>query len=58
MRESKEIQGNPTLIIGGFRSETVEAQANPNEPRIYSDADAVFAFVSLRWRLKSLIEAN
>src|ERR1700729_1169970 len=54
----ERIQGNQTLIIGGFRSETAGAQENPNEPRIYSDADAVFAFVSLRWRLKSLIEAN
>ena len=29
-RKSKEIQGNPTLIIGSFRSETATGQENPN----------------------------
>ena len=26
----EEIQGNPTLIIGGFRNETARSQENPN----------------------------
>ena len=26
----EEIQGNPTLIIGGFRNETAGSQENPN----------------------------
>jgi hypothetical protein len=58
---NERIQGNPrksNTKRREFRSETAGAQENPNEPRIYSDADAVFAFVSVRWRLKSLIEAN
>ena len=55
-RESKEIQGNQTLKRREFRSERAIRQENPNGPRIYSDA--VFAFVSVRWRLKSLMEAN
>ena len=29
-RESKEIQGNPTLISGGFRNQTATGQANRN----------------------------
>src|ERR1700722_12563463 len=32
MRESKEIQGNPTLINGGLRGEKAAGQENPNRP--------------------------
>jgi hypothetical protein len=32
-RKSKEIQGNPTLKIRDFRSETTRAQENPNQRR-------------------------
>jgi hypothetical protein len=31
-RERLEIQGNPTLIIGGLRGETATSQENPNRP--------------------------
>jgi hypothetical protein len=57
----ERIQGNPRKSNAhnlGFRSETAGVQDNPNAPRFYSDVDAVFAFVSLRWCLKSPIEAN
>jgi hypothetical protein len=55
----ERIQGNPrksNTKRRAFRSEKAIRQENPNGPRIYSDA--VFAFVSVRWCLKSLIEAN
>ncbi len=55
----EKIQGNPRKSNGhnwGSSQQNGRSPRKPKRTEIYSDA--VLAFVSLRWRLKSLIEAN
>jgi hypothetical protein len=53
------IQGRKSNVQNvGFSQRNRRSPRKSKRTEDYSVADAVFAFVSLRWRLKSLIEAN